>query len=162
MTTVRKSNEVILAEMQAVSLINTNFCRLDANVSVGIHHNLFVAMEGDLQIGVPRKPTKYEQMMLDKIETLRAKLAIAKQHLASTEVIHRQPGEPFFVLQGRDPQAPGLVYRWAVDRSKLEGADHSKVMEAKTIAHAMRDFKEANPTIGLPMESFLNVFPERK
>lgn len=62
--------------------------------------------------------------------------------------IHTQPDEPFFVLLGRDPQAADLVDQWAVDRNQME-MGNPKVTQAMDIANLMRQFKEANPHLGL-------------
>jgi len=57
-------------------------------------------------------------------------------------------GEPSFVLLGRDPQAPGLVFLWAHDRARLE-PDSPKPAMACEIADQMRAYKLANPDKGL-------------
>lgn len=80
----------------------------------------------------------------------------------AAEYIMKNPGEPFFILLGRDPQAPELVQRWAEDRfnclkhlpqDELH-RQHFKCMEALDIANAMQSYKNANPEIGLPTEVY--------
>jgi hypothetical protein len=57
-------------------------------------------------------------------------------------------GEPFFVLRGRDPQAPDLIEDWATARYKCE--PHSgKAESAYAVARSMREFKTANPELGM-------------
>ncbi len=67
--------------------------------------------------------------------------------------IHTQPGEPFFVLLGRDAQAPDLVDQWAVDRNQIE-MGNPKVSQAMDIAFMMRQFKERNPDLGLSVDKY--------
>ena len=62
--------------------------------------------------------------------------------------IYMQPGEPFFVLLGRDPQSPDLVDQWASDRNQMEMGD-PKVASAMNIAEMMRSYKEKNPSPGM-------------
>lgn len=50
-----------------------------------------------------------------------------------------EPDEPMFILLGRDPQAPDLVERWAVQRD-MQGERPDKVKEAFSCAKAMREF----------------------
>lgn len=70
-------------------------------------------------------------------------------NLAEFEKCIPGDGEPFFVLLGRDPQAPALVDKWAHDRALLE-PDGKKPDRARDIAFAMREFKETHPDLGLP------------
>ncbi len=63
-------------------------------------------------------------------------------------VIHTQFNEPFFVLLGRDPQAPDLVDQWAADRNQME-MGNPKVAQAMDIANLMRQFKTTNPQLGM-------------
>lgn len=56
--------------------------------------------------------------------------------------------EPYFILLGRDPQAPDLVNKWLVERAKMEG-ETDKVYSAKQIANQMKIYKENNPNIGM-------------
>jgi hypothetical protein len=56
--------------------------------------------------------------------------------------------EPSFTLLGRDPQAPGLVRQWAVDRERAEGPSE-KVENARQIAFWMDAFKDINPDLGM-------------
>lgn len=83
-------------------------------------------------------------------------------------VFHMNPGEPFFIVLGRDPQAPYLVEQWATDRQQIE-PDDPKVANALTIASMMREYKELNPTIGMPklkfeqyLEKELIIIPNRE
>jgi hypothetical protein len=63
------------------------------------------------------------------------------------------PTEPFFVLLGRDPQAPDLVETWADIRAIAEPSSAKPGM-ARSTASAMRDWKRDNPGIGMPMARF--------
>lgn len=47
-----------------------------------------------------------------------------------------RPGEPFFVLLGRDKQAPNAVMTWASDREAAEGKS-AWTEEAREVAHTM-------------------------
>lgn len=53
-----------------------------------------------------------------------------------------EPGEPVFVLLGRDPQAPALIRRWADERDKL-GERRDRVAEAYALASEMEKFHRA-------------------
>jgi hypothetical protein len=50
-----------------------------------------------------------------------------------------EPDEPMFVLLGRDPQAPTLVWLWSVLR-ELHDEDPAKVQEARAIVVEMINF----------------------
>lgn len=50
------------------------------------------------------------------------------------------PGEPFFVLAGRDSLAADLVEVWAI-RAKCHGCNHDKTREAMHIADEMREWR---------------------
>lgn len=76
---------------------------------------------------------------------------------------NHQPDEPFFVLLGRDPQAPDIVEGWAMDRLAatehfVEGEDVAgnqlKVGSAVNIAAAMRRWKRTNPELGMRVERY--------
>lgn len=58
--------------------------------------------------------------------------------------------EPFFLLLGRDPQAPRLVEIWAQQREGLAAEETIKSKSAYSVAAQMREFKSANPELGLP------------
>jgi hypothetical protein len=51
-----------------------------------------------------------------------------------------RPGEPAFVLLGRDPQAPDLVERWAADREATDPEGPKPAM-ARAIAERMRAYR---------------------
>lgn len=59
------------------------------------------------------------------------------------------PKEPYFVLLGRDPQAPDLVETWADIRAIAEPSSRKPDM-ARDIAFAMRAWKHVHPQIGMP------------
>lgn len=59
------------------------------------------------------------------------------------------PGEPSFVLLGRDPQAPALVETWAAERERAEPSSSKPAMACRT-AGAMTAWKLLHPEIGLP------------
>lgn len=69
--------------------------------------------------------------------------------------IYMQPGEPFFVLLGRDPQAPDLIEAWAADRLQMEEGN-PKATQAFEIAAMMRAYKDANPDVGMPAVLYNN------
>lgn len=60
------------------------------------------------------------------------------------------PDEPWFVLLGRDTQAPGLVMMWAFEREQgiAEGrfpeSDRAKIAEAQRLATQMIDWRHKN------------------
>lgn len=56
--------------------------------------------------------------------------------------------EPVFILKGRDPQAPSLIEDWADMRAQCEPASN-KASSAYAVARDMREFKTANPDLGL-------------
>lgn len=66
------------------------------------------------------------------------------------EYVVRNVNEPFFVLLGRDPQAPTLLEEWATTRKfSNDITDVLKGNEALTIAKAMRAYRESNPDAGM-------------
>lgn len=69
------------------------------------------------------------------------------------DVIRHLPGEPYFVLLGRDPQAPDHAEKWGRDRMLAE-PDDWKAPSAIAIAAAMRNYKQANPDVGMSMEAY--------
>jgi hypothetical protein len=69
--------------------------------------------------------------------------------------------EPFFVLLGRDPQAPGLVEQWATDRKQAEPEAVDKWASAAHTACDMRNWKMAHPERGMSMEAFAKIAPPR-
>lgn len=74
---------------------------------------------------------------------------------AQRQYVLNDPGEPFFVLLGRDPQAPKLLQDWALLRSySTDPDDKLKVEQVMEIVTAMKNFKEANPARGLPIDEF--------
>ncbi len=50
-----------------------------------------------------------------------------------------EPDEPLFVLMGRDPHAPTLVWLWSILR-ELSGEDPAKVQEARECVVAMIEY----------------------
>ena len=60
------------------------------------------------------------------------------------------PDEPMFILLARDPQAPGLLETWAVDRAAQikaglrPASDMAMVEEARQCAETMRRWREEN------------------
>jgi hypothetical protein len=89
---------------------------------------------------------------LRPLTTVEAAL-VAALRVSKAKELKSAPGEPFFVLLGRDPQAPDLVEIWAKDRNAM-GYGGAKTESAKVIASNMRVFKEANPDLGLGMDSY--------
>lgn len=84
-----------------------------------------------------------------------AELIAAIQGALSTAVQHDEcciplPGEPSFVLLGRDPQAPDLVETWADVRAIAEPSSPKPEM-ARRIASAMRAWKIGRPGLGMPV-----------
>lgn len=69
------------------------------------------------------------------------------------EHVCRHPNEPYFVLLGRDPQAPDLVRSWANTRSLFE-ADDSKIASALMTAVDMVAFKNAHPELGAQRDAY--------
>lgn len=54
-------------------------------------------------------------------------------------------GEPIFILRGQDALAADLVERWAVEAQGV-GCPWNKVLEAKRLAQAMREWSpQKNP-----------------
>jgi hypothetical protein len=57
-----------------------------------------------------------------------------------------RPGEPVFVLCGRDQLAPEIVDEWA-KRAELAGVVAAKVERARALANTMRDWqREIGPS----------------
>ena len=90
-----------------------------------------------------REATPLEKLLIAQLTTARAELEEAKKHR-----IRCASGEPYFVLLGRDPQAPSLVRRWARERELAE-PDDWKVPEARIISESMENFKTNNPSLGM-------------
>lgn len=64
--------------------------------------------------------------------------------------IINNPNEPFFVLLGRDLQAPALLEDWALTRRySPEVSDKIKAAEALDIARSMRGYRIDNPEVGI-------------
>lgn len=64
--------------------------------------------------------------------------------------ILNNPGEPFFVLMGRDLQAPALLEDWALTRRySPEVSDKIKAADALDIARSMRSYRIDNPEVGI-------------
>lgn len=56
----------------------------------------------------------------------------------------RKPGEPIFVLLGRDPEAPDAIRAWAERRAARERvASWGKVNAARAVATEMQDYRRA-------------------
>ena len=63
--------------------------------------------------------------------------------------------EPFFVLLGRDPQAPDLLRNWADLRECCyTGKDEQKIAEARAIADSMESFKTYHPEPGMSIDDY--------
>ncbi|OAH21663.1 hypothetical protein AX289_17215 [Methylorubrum populi] len=88
-------------------------------------------------------PSQAHRDLIDGIEA--ALRAVCQQDECCVPL----PGEPSFVLLGRDPQAPALVETWAAERKRAEPLSHKPVMARRT-AGAMVAWKLLNPEIGLP------------
>lgn len=59
-------------------------------------------------------------------------------------------GEPIFVLKGRDPIAPDLIYKWANIRQAIQsGRESQKVIDARDLAAHFGLWKNKNPESGL-------------
>jgi hypothetical protein len=80
-----------------------------------------------------------------EVQLLRFMQELPIVHSGNTRVY---PGEPFFILTARDPQAPFLVERWAWDREHAEPGS-PKVERAQYIAKMMRLWKTMNPGLGM-------------
>ena len=101
-----------------------------------------------LDLSVAQKVIIAKRCMLDPTYYFQRVAKLQENKYGShAVVIHMQPGEPFFVLLGRDPQSPDLVDQWATDRNQME-MGNPKVAQAMDIAMLMRQFKEANPELG--------------
>ena len=91
---------------------------------------------------------KIEPNTQDKYDAMREANPTTNKYGPTQVTICTQPEEPFFVLLGRDPQAPALVDQWAVDRNQME-MGNPKVVQAMQIAELMREWKEKNRSIGM-------------
>lgn len=95
------------------------------------------------------------------LDDLIAKVMMPLEGFSKKVFINREEDEPFFVLLGRDPQAPGLLRQWANLREccVIDHADYvrqtNKIGEARSIADKMCFYKAANPSRGLPIEVVL-------
>ena len=88
-------------------------------------------------------PTGVQRDLVDGIEA--ALRAVSREGECCVPL----PGEPSFVLLGRDPQAPALVETWAAERERAEPSSPKPAMARRTAA-AMAAWKLLNPEIGLP------------
>lgn len=87
-----------------------------------------------------------------------AKAITPTKGFAERQYVLCDPDEPFFVLLGRDPQAPRLVDNWANLRSySTDPDDAPKSKQAKEIAVAMAKYREANPTRGLSKQVYEQI-----
>ena len=102
---------------------------------VSVNDTTIIVNDNDHVI-TTRPLTSIEAML---VESLR----IAKEREIKCNI-----NEPYFVLLGRDPQAPDLVNKWLVEREQMEGKTN-KVLSAKQIANEMKVYKENNPHVGL-------------
>lgn len=78
-----------------------------------------------------------------------------------------EPGEPSFMLLARDPAAAALVEIWGDLRAEFvrlgvkPREDMAKVIEARALADAMRDWRKMNrppaPAIGVPAEGSIAI-----
>lgn len=132
---------------------------------------IYVAQNGDtveiINNGTDRRTVKYtpkdggasehnetptERVLLGIIQQMtedhKREIAMYEEH----EYIICEKGEPFFVLLGRDPQAPTLVAKWAHMRAKME--DTPKVQDAFRKAYEMVEWKGTHPDIGLSKEIY--------
>lgn len=95
--------------------------------------------------------TKTEEALVDIIRHLQAELHATDRYRSSLAL-----GEPYFLLKGRDPQAPLLVERWAAERAAMDR--HSdKPQEAYKIASEMRLYKLIHPELGTAKSKMLSV-----
>jgi hypothetical protein len=128
--------------------IHVNILRMTRNMLEDIGLKVRLGIEiNDNSCGIPVpwfEPAKdLAAMMMTPLE------GYSKRHFVLAD-----PGEPFFVLLGRDPQAPELVNQWADIRNCCNSDDQAKVIEARDIAMAMEEFKEDNPERGMSMEIY--------
>ena len=105
------------------------------NAVVTINDTTIIVNNNDYAI-TTRPLTHIESML---IEALR---------ISKSKEIPCVPDEPYFVLLGRDPQAPNLIGLWARDRHLMEHSS-SKPAYACLIADKMRTFKTTNPNLGM-------------
>lgn len=64
-------------------------------------------------------------------------------------------GEPIFVLKGRDPIAPDLIYKWANIRQAIHsGTETQKIIDARDLAAHFGLWKNHNPDIGLKKQFY--------
>jgi hypothetical protein len=81
-----------------------------------------------MQPGVPAQQTPTQETITVPYNPCLAKL---------------RPGEPFFVLLGRDKQAPNAVMTWANDRQAAEGkSDWTE--QARQVAYSMAEYSGAS------------------
>lgn len=62
------------------------------------------------------------------------------QRLRDQKQVPAEPGEPYFMLQARDPHAPILVQLWA-DLRQLHAGSPGHVADARRKAKAMLEFR---------------------
>lgn len=83
-----------------------------------------------------------------------AKMMTPTEGFSERQYIINNKDEPFFVLLGRDPQAPGLVNAWADLRECCPTDDKVKIDEARQIANAMEEYKKNVPKPGMSIEEY--------
>jgi len=72
-----------------------------------------------------------------------------------------EPDEPMFILLGRDPLAPSLVFDWANRREQTRGPS-AKVEEARACAQAMLAWQERAPTAEDTKPSLASEFDQKE
>lgn len=76
-----------------------------------------------------------------------------QKQLTEIMAVKLEPGEPFFVLKGRDPQAPDLIRSWIRER-ELMAVPFEKKESALTQLNAMIKWKQNNPAFGVSSETY--------
>ncbi|MDB5607744.1 MAG: hypothetical protein JWP25_4644 [Bradyrhizobium sp.] len=109
----------------------------------------FIEAAGDVP---PKGHGSLAKRAADEIERLRG----AAQSAQETPTVpfnpclaKLRPGEPFFVLLGRDKQAPNAVMTWANDRQAAEGKS-AWTDQAREVAHAMATYSGIGPALPTP------------
>jgi hypothetical protein len=90
----------------------------------------------------------YPETWADIAEALLATLPEPERASGQGECCVPLPGEPSFTFLGRDPQAPPKIDAWADERERAE-PESDKPARARAVAKAMREWKAANPHIGM-------------
>jgi hypothetical protein len=98
-----------------------------------------------------RKMNVLEVTLLNTVIKLQA-------DLNKVMAVKLEPGEPFFVLKARDPQAPELILKWIKDRECVD-KNFEKKASALAQMNAMIKWKAENPNFGLPAEQYHGSHP---